>query len=164
MPNTNYLIGGLLNAKIGEVNTTPDHAVGTRAEGNNGSEWMFVGPATAAIAQYNVVWINGTFVPANLTPTLVKTAGFVGFAQVAFATSDYGWVMLSGKPTINCPVNTNGGVPLYTSDTAGFLDDATVSASQMQIFGVVLTVSNGSTTAGTAIAAFPTVRGVNLVQ
>ena len=158
MSNTNYLIGGLLNGKLGEVNTTPDHAVGTRAEGNNGSEWMFVGPATAVVAQYNAVWINSTFVPANITAALAKSAGFCGFAQVAFATSDYGWVMLSGKPTVNCPVNTNASVPLYTCDTAGFLDDATASLSHVQVFGVILTVSNGTTTAGTAIAAFPTIR------
>lgn len=161
MANTNYLIGGLTNAKLSDVHTDAQYAVGTRAEGNNGSEWMYVGPATAVVNQYDVVWINQSFVAAQITNNLVKTAGFVGFAQVAFATSDYGWVMLSGKPTINTIASTVKEVPLYTCSTAGFLDDATASASAVQVFGVIL-VTTTAATAGTAIAAFPTVRGTHV--
>ena len=161
MSNTNYLTGGPLNAKLGTVHTDAQFAVGARAEGNNGSEWMYVGPAAAVVNQYDVIWINQSFAPAQITNNLVKTAGFVGFAQVAFATSDYGWVMLSGRPTINTTASTVKEVPLYTCATAGFLDDATVSASSVQIFGVIL-VTTTAATAGQAIAAFPTVRGTHV--
>mgnify|MGYP001619472650 CR=1 FL=1 len=157
MPNTNYLTGGVLSAKLDTVGVDPVHAVGVRCEGNNASEWMYVGPATAVINQYDVIWINQTFVPAQITSDLADTNGFVGFAQVAFATSDYGWVMLSGKPTINTIASTVKDVHLFTCATAGFLDDATASGSTIQILGVSL-VTTTAATAGVAIAAFPVAR------
>ena len=157
MPNTNYLTGGVLSAKLDTVGVDPVHAVGVRCEGNNASEWMYVGPAGAVINQYDVVWINKSFVPAQITHNQATTTGFVGFAQVAFATSDYGWVMLSGKPTINTVASTVKEVILYTSSTAGFLDDATSSASAVLILGVQLATTTAAT-AGTAIAQFPTTR------
>jgi hypothetical protein len=165
--NTTYLIGSLMNVKLGE--TSPDsgagplYTAGTRAFGKDGSQWMYVGPTTAAINQYDVVWVNASMVPAQITANLAKTAGFVGFAQIAFATSESGWVMLSGKPTLNAVLNTTVGAALYTCATSGFLDDATASTSQLQIFGVVLSAS-ASVTATPAVAAFPTVRGVHAVQ
>lgn len=159
MSNTNYLTGGTLSAKLNTVGVDPLHAVGVRSEGNNGSEWMYVGPAAAVINQYDVVWISQLFVPAQITQPLAKTAGFVGFAQVAFATSDYGWVMLSGKPTINTIASTVKEVALYTCNTAGFLDDASVSASASEIFGVFL-VTTTAATAGVAMASFPVARKV----
>ncbi len=162
MANTNFLLDGL-TGNVGATETTPNHAPGTRRPGNNGSEWMYVGPAAAVVNQYDVIWINQLFAPAQITANLVKTAGFVGFAQIAFATSDYGWVMLSGRPTINTIASTVKEVPLYTCSTSGFLDDATSSASQVQIFGVIL-VTTTAATAGQAIAAFPTVRGAHVAQ
>ena len=163
MSNTNYLIGGITNAKLDTLDRDPTFAAGTRAKGNNGSEWMYVGPAAAVVNQYDVLWITQNFAPSQITANLVKTAGFVGFAQVAFTTSDYGWVMLSGKPTINTIASTVKEVPLYTCSTSGFLDDATSSASQVQIFGVIL-VTTTAATAGVAIAAFPTVRGTHVAS
>lgn len=156
--NTNWVAQGLLGTRFDTVGPDATHAVGQRAFGKNGAEFIYVGPATAALGQYNVLWINSSFVPANITDALAKTPGFVGFSQVAFTTSDYGWVAISGKVTINCPVNTNANVPLYTCNTAGFLDDATVSGSSPEILGVRLITSNGTTTAGSAVANNVTVR------
>ncbi len=159
MANTNFLIGHL-SGNIGSTETTPNHAVGVRSRGNNGSEWMYVGPATAVVNQYDVVWVNQNFGLAQITHNLAKTGGFVGFAQVAFATSDYGWVMLSGKPTINTIASTVKEVPLYTCTTSGFLDDATSSTSAVGIQGVVL-VTTTTATAGVALANFPVARAAS---
>jgi hypothetical protein len=85
----------------------------------------------------------------------------VGIAQVAFADNDYGWVLRKGQGTVLVLASCAADVGLYTSASAGYLDDAT--ASLTLISGIVLTASRG-TTAGSAlcnvvIEAFPKLPG-----
>lgn len=104
----------------------------------------------------------------KLEPGFLGTAGTganlasadsrLGFAQTTMAASQYGFLALSGQ---NVLVRTIGGVtgggghPLYTTDTAGALSTASVSASQFQVFGVWLqsSVSASAATATVSTAA-----------
>lgn len=159
MVNTNFAIGGLLSAKFGDVTTDAKVAVGTTVEGNGNSRWVYV-QAQAAITQYDTVRVDSSHNARSITAALASTAGTVAFAQVAFTTSDFGWVMLSGKPVLRLAASCADDVPLYTTDTAGVLDDATASLSHHQVMGVLAdgSASAGGVTALTCVASWPVIR------
>jgi hypothetical protein len=132
-------------------------AVGDRHTDHAGNEWMYV--RSAAITAYDCVHIDSSFDANPITDTLAKQAGRVGFAQFAFSASgQYGFVMINGKPTVRLAASTADDVPLFTSSTAGVLDDTTGSASQALISGVRAdgSASGGGVSAVTCIATYPT--------
>ncbi len=139
---------GASSAKVPSSSDATDGkgaGLGDTAVDHNGNTLVYVS-ASGTIAVNDAVWVNNSFTAAALTPALAITAGRVGFAQVAFASGERGYVVLKGS---NVSVNVLGGcakdAPLYTSNTAGALDDATLSSSHYQISGVVLTTTIGST-------------------
>lgn len=144
---------GVNHTSTSATNTgSHSHGLGDRHSDSN-SEWVFV-QASAACAQYDVLTIKSDFSTTPLTAATAKTPMEVGFAQVAFAADEYGWVMTSGRPTINVLVDAAVNVPLYTSGTAGKLDDATTT---QRVAGIVLTDTMTATTSGPvpAVATFP---------
>ena len=141
----------------------PRFALGTRHTDKSGYEWMYV-QSSVAFAQYDVVTIKSTFQGLPITAASAKVSPMVGFAQVAFAVDEFGWVMTQGKPVIRVLVDAAVDKPLYTSGTAGALDDATTSQA---IRGLVLEDTMTTTTSGTvtALATFPQVEwGATLSQ
>ena len=120
--------------------------------------------ASVACVQYDTVWIKGASgFTAPISDTLAKTPGQVGFAQVAFAADEYGWVMQDGLPLIRLTSSTEKNVALYVNASAGVLSGATHST---QILGVVA-LTSVTTTVGavTCVAKFPTVmRAASLTQ
>lgn len=140
---------------------------GTRLMGTDGSTWIF-GTAGGAIADNDVCWVNvvsATGLVATSVTTITAanalTAGMVAFNQNGtLASGDSTWFMLSGAPTINVLGSCAKDVPLYTTDTAGSLDDATASASHVQVMGVILSTTISSTTASSnvAVANSPSIR------
>ena len=94
---------------------------------------------------------DNTVVP--LTTTNSANSKAVGFAQVSIASAYYGWVQLGGKVNVNLAANCAPNVPLYTTATAGVLDDAVVSGCG--VFGLVATTSISNATAVTCIAGYP---------
>lgn len=139
--------------------STADFAVGDMCRGSDGSVWVYV-KATTALTQYDVAWVDVSGNAAPVTSTNVLTAGRPAFAQVAFTINYYGWVMLTGPATIRAAASCQPSVPLYTTDTAGVVDDATGSLSQSQLIGLVLS-SSASAGGITGVAGFgnsPTVR------
>tara|TARA_R110000868_G_scaffold195581_3_gene441247 strand:+ start:543 stop:1037 length:495 start_codon:yes stop_codon:yes gene_type:complete len=148
------------------ANTAADdsakYALGTRSLASDGSEWIYV-KSGAAITGYDTVHINSSFVANSITAALAITAGDVGFmaANLSCSTSgQYFWAMVRGNPTLRVLTACQPAVPLYTTDTAGVLDDATASASHYQVMGTMLDTSNvGSTASGIAgVANFPMIR------
>jgi hypothetical protein len=116
---------------------------------------MFV-RAESDIAAYDAVIMSTFADSASLTPVMravpVTTTNaaalgynMVGFAQNAIASSYYGWVGINGLLKVNLLVACNPKVPLYTTSTAGKLDDTTVSAGYIQ--GIVATTSATSASA-----------------
>lgn len=156
---TTPLIGMNLTTLVAGTGTSFDQgapiAVGQRAFGTDGSEWQYV-HAAAAITQYSWVAIDENGEAVMGTKTLADAGHQVGFAQVAFADNDFGWVCVNGPGNINVRVLAScaADVQLYTSSTAGALDDT--SASQTLIRGVVL-VAAATNTASTreCIAVYP---------
>ena len=92
-------------------------------------EWIFV-KATAAIAQYAWVGINGAGDAAELTTTTYASSCAIGVAQVAIASGEYAWVWagrgggtgsgIKGKVAANYVAFA----AINTTATAGVVDDA----------------------------------------
>lgn len=150
MVNTNYAISGHLSAKLGDRSRDPNFAVGSICRGSNGGDWIYV-QFQGGVAQYESVHIDSSFNARQLTPALAITPGLIGFDQASASTSDYGWVPISGKVTIKVLGSCAKDVPLYTTDTAGSLDDLTASLSQHQLQGIAIVTTIGST-ASTQVA------------
>ena len=128
---------------------------GSRVTTSNNGVYMFV-RAESDIAAYDAVIMSTFADSASLTPVMravpVTTTNaaalgynMVGFAQNAIASSYYGWVGINGLLKVNLLIACNPKVPLYTTATAGKLDDTTVSAGYIQ--GVVANTSATSASA-----------------
>jgi hypothetical protein len=155
MANTHYQTGSILGAKIGTTTTTAEHALGETCKGDNGTEWVYV-QANGAITQYDYVCMDEDFQAVAGTKALVDAGHEIGFAQVAFANDEYGWIARRGKTcSVRVAASCAPDVALYTTGTAGVLDDA--STSQSQIRGVVIISTAGTATAQAVecIATYP---------
>jgi hypothetical protein len=160
---TSGLIGHNLAATVAGTTTNgagAPIALGTRALGNDGTEWVFV-QAGAAITQYDCVLIDEDYQAQPITSTLATEADtssgdLIGFAQVAFSDNDFGWVAVKGsniraRLAASCVAHTM----LYTTGTAGVLDD--LSAGVL-INGVVSCTTITAATNAEIIASNPVSR------
>lgn len=143
---------------------------GDRVNTTNNGVYMFC-RAASTISQYMIVGFGpladsataatGTFAPqaVPLTTTNAAASGvvgpnMVGIAQTSIDSSRYGWIALNGtnlrvQSLIACQPN----VLLFTTGTAGNVDDAVVSAGQ--ITGLTLITSATSASAARCIASWP---------
>jgi len=128
---------------------------GTRVGTSNNGVYIFV-RAESDIAQFDAVIMSTFSDSASLTPVMravpVTTTNaaalgynMVGFAQTAIASSYYGWIGINGMLRVNLLIACNPKVPLYTTATAGKLDDTTVSSGYIQ--GIVANTSATSASA-----------------
>lgn len=141
--------------------TTTDGAgakwrLGQRVTASDGSVWLYV-QAGAAITQYSWVAIDENYQAVMGTKALADAGHQVGFAQVAFDDNDFGWVAvhMPGNGSVRVLASCAADVQLYTTGTAGALDDT--SASQTLIRGCVLVVAASATAVGfrEVIAVYP---------
>ena len=133
---------------------------GTRFSTSNNGVAVFA-RAESDIAQFDCVIFSTYADSASATPvaravpiTTTNAAalgwGQVGFAQTSIASSYWGWIHLNGMPRVNLLIACQPKVPLYTTATAGKLDDTTVSAGY--IVGLVANTSATSASAPYCIA------------
>jgi hypothetical protein len=155
---TDGTIGVDLTRTVAGTTTDGENAeftLGSSHRGTDNTEWVYV-QASAAIGQYDCVAITEDFQATPMTKTLADAGHTPGFAQVAFSDNDLGWVCTnaSGNISVNVLASCAADVQLYTTGTAGSLDDT--SASQTLIRGVVL-VTAATDTASTreCIAVHP---------
>lgn len=128
-------------------------SLGDTTTDNAGNMYRFVQCASnATISRYAVVQINGSNVAAPLTAALALNAGELGIAtDTAISSNEYGWVCVSGRVQALVGGSCNPNVPIYTTDTAGAVDDATASASQHHIFGLRAAATNSGATASNVL-------------
>lgn len=127
-----------------KLDTAAEFKLGQISRGSDGTDWVYI-KSTAAITQYDWVAIDENFTALAGTKALADAGHKVGWAQTArTSTTSYGWVAtniggaLKGRVAQSCAPD----VALYTTSTAGVLDDT--SASQTKILGVVA-VTSGTT-------------------
>lgn len=146
MASSNTITG----ARFTETSADRKFALGTMSESDDGTVWQYV-QASGAINIYDFVAITETYTAAQATNALLTVAKpmAVGCAQVAFATSEYGWVVRQGTFTGNLIAATAANVKLLSVATAGHLDDAGTAT----VLGVrTPTLVGGSNAATTVIA------------
>ena len=146
--STSALIGVALN----NTDSSPSFAVGTTVNLNDGGQAVYV-QASSDVSQYAAVSVrvDNTVVP--ITTTNSANSKVVGFAQASIASAYYGWVQIGGKPVVKLAASCLPNVPLYTTATAGVLDDAVVSGGL--VAGLVATVTASGATSLTCVAAYP---------
>lgn len=150
-------IGVLANPTA--IDSSPQFALGTTVIASQGGEMMYV-KSDAAITANDTIHISATFAANPITTALAATAGMIGNSQVSCSVSgQYFWALLNGNWVIRVAVNCQPSVPLYTTDVAGVLDDATASLSHFQVQGVEVAVGLSNSAAGvsslTAFAKYP---------
>lgn len=139
----------------------PPFELGQNVAGNDGSSWIFL-RASTTISQYDAVGIDpATFYGNPLSSTMAAAGYAIAWPQVAVNASDYFWAALQGRGggyfSIRVASSCAAGVALYTTTTAGVLDDS-ATATQVLIEGVVIVTTQASTTglAGAlGIATYP---------
>lgn len=133
--------------------TTPTQPLGTRVIATDNQEYVYV-QASGAITQYDAVGIDENYQAAALTKAIADDGHTIGFAQVAFADNDYGFVATKGSNIeVRVAINCAADVALYTTGTAGVLDDA--STSQTKIDGIVAVAAVTAATNTEIIATQP---------
>lgn len=124
----------LVTQRLNTISSSPGTQVGTIVQTTDGGEAIFV-IALSAIAQYDAVAIlnsssatGATICAAPLTTTNAAQAAGMGIAQVAITAGAYGWVFTRGHDLrVNVLIACQPAVPLFTTGTAGSLDDTIVS-------------------------------------
>jgi hypothetical protein len=153
--NTKFATSGQLGADLDGTSSANTQGIklGTTVEGTDGTEWIFV-QANGAITQFDAVGIDENYQAAALTKAMADDGWGVGFAQVAFSDNEYGWVATKGTDIgCNLLINCAADVALYTTGTAGKLDDT--STSQTKIDGVVSVSTITAATSAEIIATHP---------
>jgi hypothetical protein len=113
-------------------------------------KFMFV-KATTTTTQYQagIVDKDGGFTPITTTNASTTPKG-VGIAQVAAATNEYLWVFIGeGGGTgsgikVKVAASYGAGAKLYTTATAGVLDDATTAGIITGLVGLTTDSGSGS--------------------
>lgn len=145
------LTDGLVGADLDTPTTDQKFPLGTVSHGTDGTEWVYV-QASGALSQYYAAGIDEDFQCAALTNTTAAGSPKPAWPQVAFADNEYGWVPVRGsnisaKTRASCAAD----VLLYTTASAGRLDD-TVGGSGLAVEGVVLvTAASASTSASNTV-------------
>src|SRR5690606_35656183 len=133
-----------VNTDQDEADFTPEYpgtpfALGERAHGDGGSEWVFV-QASTTVSQYMAVVIDANFKANNLTSALIASNVYaIGLAQFNDVTQadagDYFWACLkaNGGVAANVSPSAGRGVALYIAGTAGMF---TSSATTNRISGI----------------------------
>jgi hypothetical protein len=142
----------VIGVALGNTDTSAQFKVGTTVNLDDGGQAVYV-QAASAVAQYDAVAVLGNNTVVPITTTNSANSKAVGFAQVSIASAAYGWVQLGGKPVVKLAASCLPAVPLYTTATAGTLDDAVVSGGL--VAGIVALSSASGATALTCVAGYP---------
>lgn len=144
-------VSSIIGVNLTQVDISPLFAVGTIVNLSDGGQAMYVKASTSALSTYGAVSIGQNGIAMLLTTTNGGQTPRVGFAQTSIATSSYGWVQLGGQVLVNIAAQAASSVPLFTTSTAGVLDDATVTAGY--VMGLVSQQSVSNATAVTALGS-----------
>lgn len=129
--------------------------LGTKVRGTDGVEYVFC-QAGAAISTTTkepyCLAIDESFQAVKVTKALAIAGHRIAFApEVAIADNDFFWAKLSGTFNIRVAASCAADITLWTTATAGRLDD-TSGASHVAVYGVVIvTAASASTSAGNTV-------------
>lgn len=125
-------------------------ALGTTVQDERGNTYTYV-QAASQLDKYGAASILGDGTAIALTTTAAASSKRIGIPQLTLTSGYYGWVQTAGKALVKLAANCAPNVPLYTTATAGVLDDAVVS--QGLVLGTVAETSISNATAVTVTMA-----------
>ena len=120
--------------------------VGDAVMDDRGDKFRFV-QASGTVAQYDVVGVNSAGVAQALTKAIADTGPMIGVAMATLSSGEFGYVQVTGVTTVNVLSTCSAGVALYTSGTAGKLDDTTTSQTKIAGIQIVANVTDATATA-----------------
>lgn len=129
--------------------------LGTTVQDSLGRQRRLVQSA-APIVACDFLTITSANLASSITFALAKTAALLGVCPLSVSCSTSGqnfWAIMNGPAPIRVAAGCQPSVPLYTTDTAGVLDDATASLSQLQIMGVEVDAGLSNSAAGVSVLA-----------
>lgn len=136
------------------TSTTAEYALGARVKVSDGGEAMYV-KAGSTVTAGDVLLISsaGSAVPITTALTDAGTATahqYIGVAHVSITSGSYGWACTGGIPTAGISVLAScvRGSPLYTTTTAGALDDTSTSSHLISGIQITTTATGAAVTAG----------------
>lgn len=150
---------GMIGTEVTQTQTAAEgeaFAVGTHVLGSDETEFVYI-ECTGAIAQFDCVAIDEDHNALPITNALAAAGHGIGFAQIAIALGEFGWVATRGSNiSVTVAASAAKDVQIYTTATAGSLDDTATSTATL-LRGVVLATTNGtaSTTSVEVRAVFP---------
>lgn len=122
--------------------------------------------SAAPITACDVIHVSGGNLANSVTLAFAKIAGAVGVCPLSISCSTSGqnfWAIMSGPAPFRVAAACQPSIPLYTTDTAGVLDDATASLSQLQVMGIELDAGVSNSTVGNS-ALQGTMAGALLIR
>ena len=144
-----HAIDGTLGVNVtAATSSTKEFALGTAVQMSDGSCYRYIeadatitaAQAVAAEEDYGCTPIDTTISGAEPNKVLVP--------QVAVTSGEFAWALESGVGTVNALASCAADVKIYTTATAGAVDDTATDLIQ----GLRLTAANGTATA--AVACF----------
>jgi hypothetical protein len=139
-----------LGQKLTAVSTTQKHVLGERCieKDANGvtNEYIYLkGVASTAIGSA-VNFYPLTFVTALLTKAETDKLYPVAVAMAATVANTYGWYQIKGVASIALLVNCAKEVALYTSATAGSIDDDSTTQTKLNRTVALATITTAAVT------------------
>lgn len=128
--------------------TGAEFGLGDKFIDNNDNVYVFVSASTS-ITSYQVCAVTSSYWAAPITTALASANPRVGAAGVnGISSGSWGWVQTQGNMTVQVLSTCSASSWLYTTATAGALDDT--STSQVKITGI--TINANQTAVGSAAA------------
>lgn len=137
---------GVYNPAMNTAEYGQTHKLGEIAEDYSGNRWLFVSASTS-LTSYQVAAVTSSGYALPITTTLGSSGiNKIGVAQNNISSGSWGWVQILGACTLSVLSTCSSKVALFTSGTAGSLDDTTTT---VKIAGITI-VADVTAAANTA--------------
>jgi hypothetical protein len=144
-----FLVGGNFTEPNSGLTDGKAFGLGDRMVDHVGNTYIYV-LASGSPAQYDALSISSAYVAQQLTSALAATGVPIGVAMATLSSGSYGWACVKGTVSVNVLQTCSSSTALYTSGTAGKLDDTTTS--QVKVAGVVILANNATTATAAALS------------
>lgn len=112
-----------LTTPFTQLDTALRYALGSRVTDKSGNEYIYLLGVASTVAG-DAVTYDGAYATTRL---VANGKGNVAIAMGACVASTYGWYQIKGLATGITLTAVTTGMPLYSTATAGQLDDAVVA-------------------------------------
>lgn len=149
MANTSFVAQALT-----ATSTVPLHTLG-ETYWEDGAQYIYL-KGVASTAQYDAV----TYYPADWTTQRLTKAEVdklypVAIAQSANVANQYGWYQIKGKGSVNALASIAKEVAIYTSGTAGSVDDSSSSQTKLVRFQILATDTTAAANVASCFIDYP---------